>query len=272
MSSPRGSIDEEPEIKYAIQRIKADYGVNVLVSSKLKPLLKFGRNPNVGAAATGYTIWYTGQDQANETYVATNVNSIDSISSSSTAVLGSVMIEGHTQSSGNRTFVVQSATLQGQTRVALTTALNRCSRVYNDSTSTWDGGVYAYENTTITAGKPVDTTKIHVSVAANKNQSEKASTSLSSSDYWIVTGFRGDILEKANATADVELQVRLNGKVFRPVEDVSCSNSHNGEFQFKPYLIVPPNSDVRLVAASDSTSRDVSGSIQGYLAKIVDKI
>lgn len=270
----RGWVKSEPvdyNITYAINNILSDYGDVVSVYDKSKNLLKFGRNPNVGASSSGYTIWYTGQDQAHETYVADNTNSIDSISSSNTDDTEVVRVEGHTMSGDNKTFVVQTATLSGQNRVALSTPLNRCTRVAhnNESSTNLVGEVYVYENTSLTNGKPTDTTKIHLTVPAGKNQSQKASTSLSSSDYWIVTSFRGSVLEKASAFVDVALQIRVQGGVFREVEDVGCSDSSSGIFNFKPYLTIPKNADVRLVGVSDSTSRDVSGSIQGYLAKII---
>jgi hypothetical protein len=264
------SVDDEFEIQYAIERIFADYGDVVSVASKNKALLKYGRNQNVGSGSGGYTIWYTGQDEANETYAAANTNPIDSVSSSSTSdVDKEITIEGHTESGNEKVFVVQTVTLQGRTRVPLTTPLNRCTRGFNQGSVDFVGEIYAYQNTGLSAGKPSDTTKIHLTVPAGTNQSRKASTSISNIDYWIITGFRGSLLEKANSYADVELQVRLNGKVFREVDDVSCSNAGTGIYNFKPYLIVPKNSDVRLIAVSDSASRDVSGSIQGYLAKVV---
>lgn len=269
--SERQNIDHDPEIQYAIRRIEADYGDRVSVNAKQKLLLKFGRNPNVGSDSTGYTVWYTGLDQPHETYAAANTNSIDSISSSSTSDTNKeVTIEGHTESGGNKTFVVQTATLNGQTRVALSTALNRLTRIYNSGTTNLVGNVYGYENTAISAGKPVDTTKIHITLPAGKNQSQKASTSLSSVDYWIVNTMNAAMLEKASGFADVAIQIRQNGFVFREVEDVACSDANDGNFEFRPYLIVPKNSDVRLVAISDSMSRDVSGSIQGYLAKVIE--
>lgn len=255
------------ELSYAIARIENDYGDTVSVMSKLKALLKFGRNMNVGSGVAGYTIWYTGQDEDNETYPAANTNSIDTISSSSSSDAGiMVKIEGHTESGGNKTFVVQTATIGGRIKTTIDTPLNRMTRIYNIDSTDLTGEIYGYEDTAISSGKPSDTTKIHITVPAGKNQSEKASTSLSSQDYWIVTSFRCSLLEKANSFADVALQIRLSGSVFRQAEDVSCSSSHNGVFHFKPYLIVPKNADVRLVGISDSTSRDVSGSIQGYLA------
>ena len=261
------------EIAYAIRRIQKDYGDTVSVDSKAKILLKFGRNPNVQDATTGYTIWYTGQDDAHETYVAANTNSIDTLSCANASDTGStkeLTIEGHTESGGNKTFVVQTATPDGQNKVTLSTALNRVDKVYNSGTADLVGEVYVYEDTSLTSGKPTDTTKIHLTIPAGTNESRKAAASVSSEDYWIITSFRGSLLERATSFADVSLQIRENGKVFREVEDVASSSSDTGIFEFKPYIIVPKNADVRLIGISDSnTGRDVSGTIQGYIAKIV---
>lgn len=57
-----GSIDQDPLIADALNRILSDYGVHASVREKAKSLLKFGRNPNVGTSLA--TIWYTGQDGA----------------------------------------------------------------------------------------------------------------------------------------------------------------------------------------------------------------
>lgn len=262
-------LNSDPLIRHAIRIIKEQYGVDVSVDAKDKDLLKFGRNPNVGTATTGYTLWSNGVDQAHETYVAANTNSIDSVSSTNAGDTQQVVIEGHTESGGNKTFVSQTATLNGQTRVALSTALNRSTRIYNNGTTDLAGAVYVYENTALTSGKPTDTTKIHVSIPSGKNQSQKASTSLSSTDYWIVTQINCHVLTKTAAYADVELQVRLNGKVFRTLDLMSASNATGGIITFNPYVIIPANSDVRLVAVGSTSGLDVSGNIHGYLALVI---
>ena len=267
---PNYGIDAHSLVNDAISRIYSDYGHVVSVRRKGKGLLKFGLNPNAGTSSA--TIWYTGQDEANETYVADNVNSIDTVSSNNAGDTEVITIEGHTMSGGNRTFAVQQATLNGQNKVTLTTPLNRCTRLYHSGLSSTDlvGEIYIYEDTSLTSGKPTDTSKIHLTVQAGKNQSEKASTSLSSTDYWIVTGMRGSILEKAStAYAEIQLQIRNVGGVFRDAEDIQASNSSSGVLTFVPYLIIPTNSDVRLVAVADSNGRAVTGSLQGYLAKII---
>jgi len=261
---------QDPDINQAISVIKSTYGDTVSVEQKAKTLIKFGTNPAVGSSGR-FTLWYTGQDDANETYIADNLNTIDTISSSSTSDTGVVSIEGHTMSGGNRTFVVQTATLNGQNKVTLTTPLNRVTRVVHADQSSTDlvGEVYVYEDTTISAGKPTDTTKIHLTVPAGENQSQKASTSLSSQDYWVVTGFTAGYLEKTGSNvADIRIEVKEVGGVWKPKSNpVVVTTGGNSLRIYHPYIIVPTNSDVRLTAKSSTTGQEITGDIQGYLAK-----
>lgn len=262
--------NENPYMSQARRVILSTYGDNVSIGKKAKDLIKFGRATNIGSSARG-TIWFTNADQQNEIYVASNTNSIDTISSGNSSDAVDVVIEGHTETAGNKTFVVQSATLNGQNKVSLDTPLNRVTRLYNANGTTLSGPVYVYENTNISSGKPSDTTKIHLTVAAGENQSEKASTALSSRDYWIVTSIHCHVLEKsANIFVDTRLEVRLPGGVFRPVDDITCTGSTPGLLSFRPYVIIPKNSDVRLTAQGSTTAIDVSGSIFGFLAIIED--
>lgn len=262
------SVDIQHDIRQGLNEILSTYGADVSVNGKAKSLLKFGRNPNVGTVSTGYTIWSTGADQANETYVATNINSIDKISSSSASDTQQVVIEGHTESGSNKTFVVQTATLNGQNKVTLTTPLNRVTRIYNNGSTDFAGAIYVYEDTAIVSGKPSDTTKIHCGVALGHNQSEKASTSLSSGDYWLITNFYAGNVTKAttSTSTDVRLQIRRNGKVFREVSTLTVGTADENTRQFDPFIIAPANSDIRLVAVSTAGNQEIVGGIQGYLA------
>lgn len=174
-----------------------------------------------------------------------------------------------TVNSYDKTFVVQNVTLAGQTKTALATPLARATRAFvaeQNKAFGLTGPVYVAQDVTFSSGVPQTDTAIHLIIPSGKNQTRKAATSLSSTDYWIVTSFRGSILEKAAAFADVELQVRRPGGVFREVEDIATSDAGAGIFNFNPYLVIPKNSDIRLVATADGAGTDVSGSIQGYLA------
>lgn len=257
------STDDSFRINAAINEILGTYGDTVSVESRAKSLLKFGRNNLV--ATTGSTIMTLPSGINSETYVSSNA--IDRISSSSGSDTQIVTIEGHTISGSNLTFVTQNATLNGQNKVTLTTPLARCTRIFNTGSTSLVGTIYAYEDTTISSGAPTDGTKVHCMIRAGKNQSEKASTSLSSQDYWLVTQVYADVLEKSGTILmDIEIQMREVGKVFRQVASFSASTNARGNIQFDPYLIVPKNYDIRLQATSSAASKIVSGGIQGYLA------
>lgn len=258
-------------LEHAKDVIFKSYGDRVSFSEKGKDLLKFGKNPNVGSSFA--TIWYTGQDNANETYVADDVNSIDTISSSSASDTEVVRIEGHTMTGGNRTFVVQTATLNGQNKVTLTTPLNRCTRVAHNDESSTDlvGEIYVYEDTAITAGKPTDTTKIHITVQAGENQSQKASTSLSSVDYWVIGSMQFNYLQKSGSNvASFRIEVREQGGVFKPkTDEITVTTGNSRDVMFAPYLIIPKNSDVRISAKTSALNQELSADINGFLAVVI---
>lgn len=250
----------DPGIEHALDVIYSDYGVRASVVQKSKDLLKFGRNPSCG---TSYeTVWNQG---GNETLITTN--SIDTVSSSNAGDTQAIVVEGHTLANDNFTFVVQSATLNGQNKVVLSTPLARCSRVYNNDSTDFAGDIYCYEDDTVVAGVPQTAAKIHAKAIAGDNSTQKCATTLSYRDYAIITAIEIGVFEKTSASADFALQIRRYGKTFRTVSRATCSNESGGiEFSFYPYIIVPANSDVRIVAAASGASIDVGAEFQSILA------
>lgn len=182
-----------------------------------------------------------------------------------------MVIEGHTTADGGLTFtfVTQTKTLTGQTQATLDTPLARCTRMYNNGSTDLVGTIYAYETGTATAGAPDAPATVHCMIDAGLNNSEKASTTISNTDYWIVTGFYGDCLEKTSTFGILHLEIRRAGKVFRNQIDVTCNDSAPNRYEFRPYLIVPKNSDVRLRVSASAAGKDFSGGIAGMLAKVV---
>lgn len=257
------SVNRDPWMEHAKQNIFADYAVRVSLEAKNKDLLKFGRSNQVQTSSSTLAILPTGI--YNETYVASNL--INSIISTDAGDTESVVIEGHTISGSDLTFVIQTVALTGQTVVALPTPLARVSRVANVSATDLAGVVSVTETDTYAAGVPVTPALVHLQIRAGKNQSEKGATSISSTDYWVVTRFYADMLEKTAASAEVILEVRQAGGVFRQVAAVSVSENHRASFEFKPYLVVPSNSDIRLVSVASAAGKDISGGIIGSLLK-----
>lgn len=237
----------------AIREIKATYGDTVSVYDKNKSLIKFGENATMGSG-TQETIW--GLTDAHETYLA--ANSIDSIISSAADTVDMV-VEGHTISGSDFTFVTQTATLTGVVRVVLATPLARVSRIYNVGATDLAGDVTVYIN----AGDDYIT-------ANGSNQSAKCATTLSSVDYWLITSVVVSVKAGNNAVVDFELQIRDSGGVFRTVFTTSAGvGSGAVQVAFEEPIIVPPNSDVRMVGTSDTATTKADASIHGQLAIIV---
>lgn len=267
-------VMKEFDVYLAEQEILNTFGDRVSVIEKKKTLIKFGHNEDIGTSRA--TIWNTGSDEDNETYVTTDaITSISSSSGSDTVVIN---IEGHTVtgtgSSSQFTFTTQTATLNGQNAVTLTTPLARVSRAYVDNGSTLLGDVYIHEGGTLSGGKPTTTTEIHLTLRGTHGdtQSFKGATTLSNVDYGIATGGYMSIDKKQAASVDFQLEVRMPGGNFRPTGGrVALNSTGQSAIQvvFKPHAIIPKNSDVRITAKSSSSGTECNVTIQMYLAKVI---
>lgn len=241
-------------IDRAIKNIEADYGDVVSVVAKNKTLIKYGANPDL-ALNTRETIWQTGGD---ETYPTGN--NIDVVVSDDNDDTQSIIIEGHTLSGSDLTFVTQTLTLTGTSNVNLTTPLYRANRLINNGSTDFLGTITVKDNGTST----------HITVTGDQNQSLKAATSISSVDYYIINGV--DIsVERANAgSVDFELQIREFGKVWRTRYYLTGSSTSGAQLiRLEPCIIAPKNSDVRIVGTANAANMAASASIHGVLASVV---
>lgn len=268
--------------EYACREIADTYDAYVDPYTNAKSLNKFGRTRNADASTRTTIAEFLGA-AISETFVTTNA--IDGIVSDGAmdADTGLVTVEGHTiDSSGNLTFVVQNATLTGQTKSTLATPLARCTRLYRTAgtfaspATALVGNVYAYASSgvTLSAGVPQTDSSVKCMIAAGEQQSQKAATSISSTDYWLVTEISASALRAtgAGAKVDVELEFRTLGGVWRPAGATLSLRTDTTAWQsllFTPYRIIPANSDVRLVAVSSLSDTYVSGTIHGFLARVV---
>lgn len=243
-------------ITRAIKNIEANYGDIVSVDSKNKSLIKYGVNGDIDSGITE-TVWQVG---GHETYPTSN--SINEVVSTSGSDTQSVVIEGHTLSGSDLTFVTQTVTLTGITAVTLSTPLYRANRMYNNGSTDFVG--------TITVEDTVAGTT-HLSCAAGTiNQSLKCATSLSSTDYWIVTALDISVKKSGTGASDFEFQVREYGKVWRTRYYISSHSYAGGKlFPLEPCIIVPKNADIRMIATSGVNNLSCSASIHGVLATIV---
>lgn len=258
-----GILPQDFWIEYALRQIKRDYGIDASIEEKDKELFKYGDSTQVNSSSR-VTLMTLPTGTLNETYATGNT--IAYVSSADNSDTGEMVVEGHTLSGTDFTFVVQTVTLAGQTKTALTTPLARCTRMYNNTSFAWTGPVYVYEDDTVTAGVPATGAKVSCMINAGEQQSEKASTTLSSRDYWIITSARAGVLTKtANSLADVRIETRLDTKVFRPRAQLCATSGITDTLAPHPYIIIPANSDVRMTALG-SGNLEVFGFMRGLLA------
>jgi hypothetical protein len=245
------------------RRIQKDYGHSVSVEYKAKDLRKFGANGDIDTGVEEMVWQYGGIE------VLPTTNTIDTASSSDDGDNQTATIEGHTvDGSGNLTFVVQNITLDGQVKITLPTPLARATRIYNTSSSDFAGTVYVYEDGDISSGVPDTASDVHI-VAGADNQSLKCATSISSIDYWIIESVTFSVLRAASAAVDFRLQVRELGGVWRTQMTIGVhSNSSPFQKELIRPLIIPPNSDVRVLATSSANNTSVSAILDGPLAII----
>jgi hypothetical protein len=262
---PRRSYEvPDGRLVQAEREIEQQFGQKVSIDRKAKSLIKFGKSAPL-ATNSLQTIWTVG---GNETYVSGNT--IDSISSSSALDTEQVYFECHTvDESGNFTFLSQVVTLNGQNRVALPVPVARVSLAYNNSGTNLVGRVVVYENTALNNGIPTDVTKIHIDIPAGLQESFKAATTFSSSDYFVLTGGFGSVSSKTSGAADFYLEIREQNKVFRQVAAISGSAAGPWEIKLDPAVILPKNSDIRVRAETEDNNLVVFTVFQGYLAKIL---
>ena len=245
-------------VGHAENVVLKQYGDIVSVADAGKDVTKFGRFESLGTSPE--TVSWLGGD---ETFATTNA--IDSIISNSASDTTVMLIQGHTVigtgTSAVFTEVQQEATLNGTTRVVLGTPLARVQRVRVVGTAPIVGDVTVYEN----GGDDF------LQVPAGANQSYKASMTTAGDEYLFVTGFFCSVTKKQSAYADFETQVRDVGGPFRPQIRMSLGSvsQNSDQINFDPYLIVKPNSDIRVVAVSSATGTAVDAAFQGYYAKVI---
>jgi len=186
---------------------------------------------------------------------------IDSISSTDTNDIHSIYIAGLDI---NYNEVFQTATLNGQNRVALNIPLFRVTKIYNITNIATLGTIWVYVDTTLTNGKPDDSTKIRKSIhrtggSAGNEVSNEISTS---SCYTIPAGKTGYIVFGKMTVSDskaIELTFwgrPVNG-VFALAHHIDVKNN-NYDYFFKLPSIALEKTDIEVRSSIDVGTAEVS--------------
>lgn len=249
-------------IELACSEIMAQYGHRVRVGRKT--LNKFGRNQNA-AVDVKELIAFNGYNM-----VRSATNSITHFSISNAADNQTLTVEGFTIADGDLTFTTQEITLNGQTKTALTTPVSRCSRVANTSSSTKTADdVYVYTDTAISGGIPTDTSQIAAVMPAEDQSTVQAYTSIAANNYFVCTDFYASIGQKTNSAANIRFSTAPVGGVERTRIIAACGTGANLRYDFSPYLVIPPNTDILMFCNASTNNTDISAGFDGFFADIV---
>lgn len=252
----------------AVREVERYQGILLDPVTKSKSLKKFGERLALGTSRA--TVWESPAE--NETYLSSN--GITHVVSSDVDDDQVLKYEYHTISGGEFSFGVGTVTLNGRTAVELPTATARVSRAYNSSGTLLQGAVSFYEGGAITNGVPNDNDEIHATITAGHQSTNKAATTISKDDYYLVTDFHADILKTNSVRAAVELEIREQGGVFRPAFEsgVNAAGTSSLYLPFDPVIIVPCNADIRVTAVGSTGNIEISAYFSGFLASIIGTV
>lgn len=212
---------------------------------------KFGENPEIdtsGDLAAPADIWSYGG-----LYNFSTTADIDTISSSDAGDTQEMVVEGL---DSNWEQVTQTATLDGQNKVTLSTPLIRCSRVYNGNSSETSGDVYVYVDGTVTGGIPDTAADVRALVKAEAQQTEMAIYTIPAGKTGYFLGGYVALSGKSNVNAVFTSRLRLDGGVFRVVSRIAClaTGSSSWSYRYPQALPLPAKTDLLLRADSVSAN------------------
>lgn len=185
---------------------------------------KFGAAPDFDSSDGSVTVWDGADDSdvAVMQYIYSTTAAIDSISSSNNADVQEMLVQGL---DGDYNLVTQATTLTGQTRAILATPLLRVFRMKNNNAVDNVGRIYAYENTALSGGVPIDTTKIRSIIQPLNNQTLMAVYTVPAGKIAYMRSWYASTAG-ANKSSNyvIELRAREEGKVFQLKHVVSIED------------------------------------------------
>ena len=171
---------------------------------------KFGQAPDFDYGDGVVSVW-DGADDGNinqMVYQYSTTNAIDTISSASAADTQDIKIQGL---DADYNLVTQTATLNGQNKVTLTTPLIRVFRLKNDDATDLAGYVYVYEDTAISGGVPTDSTKVRAIIQNGYNQTLMAIYTIPAGKTGYLRDWYGST---AGASKDTSYVVQLRAREY----------------------------------------------------------
>lgn len=228
----------------------------VVCTPNVQPLFIYGYHPNIDPADVWDQVWFTKGDE-----VLPASNLIDTVVSDNAADTVDVEIGGLTVSDGDFARVTQTATLNGTTPVELNTVLARATSIKVLGDVKLMGAVKVKQSGAGTE---------HLKINPYHAKSMKATFTTAANEYALVRQFGGDLEMLISVQARYRLEVREPGGLFLPVVTMLTSEQIGHVcIDFDPFVVVPPNTDVRVVGRSSAMDASLHAFVNVTLATIV---
>ena len=204
---------------------------------------KFGENPNVGTLTDPEDVWDYGG-----IYTWSTAADIDTISSSDASDTQDIVIIGQTL---DNTEVTQTATLNGQNKVTLSTPLYRVYRMYVDDSTDLAGYCYCYVDGDITDGVPDTASDVRAVINNGNNQTEMCIYTIPAGKQGFFLGGYVSMNKSSGNYAIFTWRLRNRGKVFRVQSRIACIGTGNSNWRYKyptPVGPIPAGTDILIRA------------------------
>ncbi len=234
-------------MSYIEETITKTFELSVMMGqqSGYKALDKFGENPEIDTGTDPEDIWEGG---GLYTYDANGTAPIVSIASSNSGDAQDIEVTG-LDIVGDE--VVQTLTLTGTTRVALTTPLWRVYRMANVGTTDVTGNVFCYTGTGTVPS--VGDSEVRAMITNGNNQSLMALYTVPKGYVGLLhRGEMGMSRKRTSGSAQCSYYSRRYGKVFRVKKRIAITNSGSSVYQDKRSFpdVIPSFTDIRLTVES----------------------
>ena len=222
-------------------------GLGLVQGISLKNI--FGRNPDVTTGGVPETIWMGGGD-----YTGHPTGSAEAVRLTSTDA-GDTMdwvIEGL---DANYEIQSETVTLTGTTPAVSVNTYRRVFNAYNDSATNNAG--------TITIQHNVTTANIFAVILAGVNQTQIAAYTVPANHNGYIKRIYSSLIKEGGATfdrdADINLMIRENGKVWRPLRPFGLSNAASYVMDIWGGISLPEKTDIKLQVVNVSNTTSISG-------------
>jgi len=233
---------------------------------------KFGNAPDFDTGDGSVDIWDgafdAGPDLMNYTYSATA--NIDSLSSSDDGDTVEIEVQGL---DANFDLVVQTVTLTGQTRAALTTDLIRVFRLKNVGATDLAGVVYCFVNVATTGGVPNTIANTRALICIGNNQTLMALFTIPNGCTGYMDSFEAAVAG-ASKTAEyqIDLFARSDGGVFqlKHRDSLQDTGTTNWRHSFKVPEVFQAKTDVAMRANLLTANKTEANISAGFDLILID--